>query len=79
MRRSDRVAIVQGVLDLMFTANTVNVEPDAILPYSNGYSCWFILRETLPVGTRPATADEILERIDARARAGLGRGHREPT
>jgi hypothetical protein len=70
--RQLRVAVVEGVLELMKSAGTLQEEHDAIIPHGNGYSCWFIASyksQEIP-STYPLTAEEILDRIDARAAAG---------
>lgn len=67
--RVERLSVVEGVLDLMRSASRWHgeggIEPDAILPHHNGYSMWFVSLDQL--GTAPLTAEEILDRIDARA------------
>jgi hypothetical protein len=62
-----RVDAVKGVLDLMYQAGThptVEREVGAIVPHSNGYSCWFFAHEN-DIGTHPLSAEEIVARIDA--------------
>jgi hypothetical protein len=44
--------------------------PDTIFLHSNGYSVWFISRETLDLGlTTPMSSEAVLELIEAREEA----------
>lgn len=72
-----RLEAIEGLLDLMRTAGTLDPERDAIIPFSNGYSTWFITtaqakgdwEQVTKDGnspTSPVSAEEILRRIDAR-------------
>lgn len=57
-------AAIQGVLTLMSEANTHPDRgrvPGAIVPVSNGYSCWFTAHDS--PGTYPLSAVEIAERV----------------
>lgn len=62
--REARLEAIEGVLELMRSVGTLNLEDDAIIPHSNGYSCWFIPKGAL--GTAPLSAEEILVRIESR-------------
>lgn len=69
---------VQGVLDLMRTSSLPKDEwdEDVILPYTNGYSMWFIgAKENYTdtghiMYTAPLSAQEILDKIETRKRDG---------
>lgn len=52
---------------LMQSSGSFTLEPDAIAPHSNGYSCWFLDPHNQTT-TKGLTAEEILERIEARER-----------
>lgn len=65
--RSVKVAAVEGVLALLETANTISPAPDVIQSYGTGYSTWLI--DPHAIGTFPLTAEQIVDRIEARERA----------
>lgn len=64
MPRSAELRAIEGVLDLMDKAGTLDMLPDTIVPYGNGYGCWFIAHGQH--GTKPLTAEEILQRVEGR-------------
>lgn len=65
-----RVDAVQGVLDLMNDAGRPREEwsSDTIVPYSNGYGCWFItaVQARGLTGTAPLAAEQILAILDGK-------------
>jgi len=77
--QAERLAVVKGVLDLMQTAGLPQdeIEPDALMPFSNGYSCWFIGKDQLD--TAPLSEAEILALIDARAALASSAGRETET
>ena len=64
------IRTVEGVMDLMHDAGRFPDEqrPDTIIPHSNGYGCWFIDLDGEKHGTFGLTAEQIVDRIEARAR-----------
>lgn len=66
---AERRETIEAMTGLMRTAFLpfYEVDQDALIPHTNGYSCWFLSYDQVHgagIGTAPLTTDEIEARVE---------------